>query len=461
LCLRLEAYLLRYLQCEKNPNERPTGWVQAVVARFATACAEVLEPRENEMGIFDFIKGQLIEVIEWQDRTRDTLVYRFPVRDNEIKMGAQLIVREGQAAVFVNEGELADVFEPGRHTLSTQNMPVLTKLKSWKYGFNSPFKAEVYFVNTRVFTDLKWGTSNPIMMRDPEFGVVRLRAFGIYSMRVADPEKFLRDVVGTDGYFTTEEITGQLKRMIVSTFSDMVGRSDIPVLDLAGNYDKISSMLKEKVQTDFQDHGLALVKLFIENISLPPEVEKAIDKRTSMGVVGAGNYMQYQMAESLGKGQGGGMAGTAAELAAGLAMGQQMTQAFSQPSAPATDFRKPPAAPRPSGASPDAEQRFFVLARTALKNTQGKLSPAISSMLENNRKRANISEERAAELIDKARAELGLSTAAMEEYKEIMAVFLADGHLSDDERAILIERQVELGLTDEQVAQIERELKGG
>ncbi len=411
------------------------------------------------MGLFDFIKGQLIEVIEWQDPTRDTLVYRFPVRDNEIKMGAQLIVREGQAAVFVNEGELADVFEPGRHALTTQNMPVLTKLKSWKYGFNSPFKAEIYFVSTRMFTDLKWGTSNPIIMRDAEFGVVRLRAFGIYSIRVTDPEKFLRDVVGTDGYFTTDEITGQLKRMIVSTFSDMVGGADIPVLDLAGNYDKISTMLMGKVQDDFHDHGLELVKLFVENISLPPEVEKAIDKRTSMGVVGAGNYMQYQMAESLGKGQGGGMAGTAAELAAGLSMGQQMMQSFSHPGQP-PDLRKPPAQPK-TAADPAAENRFLILARTALKNTSGNLTPPIQAMLESNRKRSHISEERAAELIDKARSELGMSTAAMEEYKEIMSVFLSDGHLSDDERAILIERQVELGLTDEQVAQIERELKGG
>ncbi|NLY18771.1 MAG: hypothetical protein GX045_07430, partial [Clostridiaceae bacterium] len=168
------------------------------------------------MGVFDFIKNQLIEVIEWTDDTAGTMVYRFPVAGKEIKMGAQLTVRESQVAVFVNEGQIADVFQPGRYTLTTQNMPILTKLKSWKYGFNSPFKAEVYFVNTRQFTDQKWGTSNPVMMRDAEFGMLRLRAYGIYSFRVTDPVVFLKEVFGTGSMFDTNSITGQLRRSIVS-----------------------------------------------------------------------------------------------------------------------------------------------------------------------------------------------------------------------------------------------------
>lgn len=417
------------------------------------------------MGLFDMLKSQLIEVIEWLDSSNDTLVYRFPVQGNEIKMGAQLTVREGQAAIFVNEGVIADVFEPGRHTLNTQNMPVLTKLKSWKYGFNSPFKAEVYFVSARVFNDQKWGTANPVMMRDPEFGMVRVRAFGIFSFRIKNAEKFLKDVVGTDGYFTTDEITGQLKRQIVSGFASELGGSRIPVLDLAASYDALGGKLRTRLGQDFADHGLELVKLVIENISLPPEVEKAIDQRSSMGAVGVGNFAQFQMANSMGRGgSGGGVAGSAAEMAMGLAMGQQMMQAFSQPSgftpaAPVAAPQAAPAAAKPASSSAD-EDRFFVLARTALKNTKGQLNDAMIGMLENNRKRNNLSEERAKALIDKARAELGFGSNALDEYKELVMVFLADGFISDEERAILCERQVELNITDEQAAQAEAELSG-
>ena len=407
------------------------------------------------MGLFDFVKSQFIEVIEWQDSSRDTLVYRFPVQGNEIKMGAQLTVREGQVAVFINEGVIADVFEPGRHILSTRNMPVMTKLKSWRHGFNSPFKAEVYFISTRVFTDLKWGTPNPIIMRDAEFGMVRVRAFGVFTMRVKEPERFLKEVVGTDGRFETSEITGQLKKMIVSDFSDLLGKSQIPVLDLAGNYASIGDRLQERVQDDFNDHGLELVKLHIENISLPPEVEQMIDKRTSMGIVGSANYMQHEMATNLGQG-GGGLAATGAELAAGLSMGGVMAQAIQQP----MQAPQSPAGSSSPKADPEAEQRFFVLARTALKNTGGELSPAMEKMLESNRKRAHLSEEKARTLIDKARAELGLRTQAMDEYREILQVFLADNHLDEEEKAILVERQIELGLSDEQVEALKKEVMG-
>ena len=189
------------------------------------------------MGLFNFIKSQFIDVIEWSDTTTDTMVYCFPVQNKEIKMGAQLTVRESQAAIFVNEGQVADVFGPGRYELSTQNMPVLTKLKSWKYGFDSPFKADVYFVNTKQFTDQKWGTSNPIMMRDREFGIIRLRAFGIFSFRVSEPVVFLKEIFGTNQVFDTDSITGQLKRSLISGISDLLGETNIAAIDLARFYE--------------------------------------------------------------------------------------------------------------------------------------------------------------------------------------------------------------------------------
>jgi len=285
------------------------------------------------MGLVNRLLSQFIEVIEWMDPTTDTIVYRFPVDRQEIKMGAQLIVREGQAGVFVNEGQLADVFPPGHYTLTTRNMPILTMLKSWKYEFNSPFKAEVYFVSTRQFTDLKWGTSNPIMMRDSEFGMVRLRAFGAYSMRVADPGIFMKEIVGTKGSFDTDSITGQLRDFVVNRFTDALGALKIPALDLASNYISISQSLQARLSPDFQQYGLGLTSFLIQNISLPPEVEAAMDKRTSMGIVGDLNkYTQYQTAEAIqaaaaNPGGGGGMT-SGLTLGAGLALGQQVAQSL-------------------------------------------------------------------------------------------------------------------------------------
>src|SRR5437764_10028272 len=236
------------------------------------------------MGIFDAMKAQFIEVIEWLDDSGNTMMYRFPVRQQEIKNGAQLIVRESQSAVFVYEGQIADVFPPGRYTITGGNTPVLTKLVPWKYGFYSPFKAEVYFANTKQFTDLKWGTMNPIMMRDADFGMVRLRAFGIYSIRVADPRAFIKEVAGTNGHFETEDIEGQLKRTLVSSFTDALGESKIPALDLASNYEELGQIARARISNEFMTFGIEMTKFFVENISLPPEVEAAMDKRTSMGV---------------------------------------------------------------------------------------------------------------------------------------------------------------------------------
>ena len=286
------------------------------------------------MGVFNFIKNQFIEVIEWTDNTTDTMVYRFPVQNKEIKMGAQLTVRESQAAIFVNEGQIADVFGPGRYELTTQNMPVLTKLKSWEYGFNSPFKAEVYFVNTKQFTDLKWGTANPVMMRDAEFGMLRLRAFGIFSFRVTDPVKFLKELFGTNSIFDTESILGQLKRSIVSGISDLLGETNIPALDLAMNYDELSEEAMAKLQPRFEAFGFSITSFYFENISLPEEVEKVLDKRTSMGVLGnMKQYAQYQAAEAIrdaANNPGGGLAGAGVGIGAGAALGNIMGDIFKQ-----------------------------------------------------------------------------------------------------------------------------------
>lgn len=282
-------------------------------------------------GIWDRITSQFIEIIEWLDDSHDVLVWRFPVRAQEIKNGAKLIVREGQTAVFVNEGKLADVFEPGTYTLTTQNLPILATLKGWKYGFNSPFKAEVYFVATTQFNDLKWGTQNPIMMRDAEFGAIRLRAFGIFSIKVSDPAKFLRQTAGTDAKFEVEEIVGQLKRNLISRFTTALGNAKIPALDLAGNYDEIAKKVMPPIKADFEEHGLDLTKFFIENISLPPAVEKVLDTRSEMGIIGNMNqFAAYQAAKSIPDAARtpNSMAGAGMGLAAGMAMGNQMMNQF-------------------------------------------------------------------------------------------------------------------------------------
>jgi membrane protease subunit (stomatin/prohibitin family) len=285
------------------------------------------------MGILDRLSpsSQFIEVIEWLDNSSNTLVYRFPVKDQEIKNGAQLIVRETQAAVFVHEGQIADQFPPGRYTIDGGNTPILSKLGAWKHGFNSPFKSEVYFVNTKQFTDLKWGTPNPVMMRDTDFGMVRLRAFGIYSMRVSEPQEFIKEIAGTNAHFVTEDIEGQLKRTLVSGFSDALAESKIAALDLASNYDELSKLTREKLNEEFKGFGLQLTKFLVENISLPQEVEAAMDKRTSMGVIGdVGRYTQFQAADAMrdaAQNPSGG-AGTGAGLGAGFAVGNAMASAM-------------------------------------------------------------------------------------------------------------------------------------
>lgn len=286
------------------------------------------------MGLFDFVKSQFIEVIEATDISQDMIVYRFPVENKEIKMGAQLTVREAQCAVFVNEGVIADIYGPGRFMLTTENMPILTKLKSWKYGFNSPFKAEVYFISTRLFTDQKWGTSKPVLMRDAEFGMIRLSAYGVFAFRVTKPEVFLRQVFGSLPSFSTEDITDYLRRMTVSSLSDLIGELKIPAIELVSRYDEIGAAGRERVQKSFEAIGLELQNLVVENISLPEEVEKVIDKRTSMGVLGdMGKYTQYQAAEAIrdfAQNPGGGnIAGMGVGIGAGVQVGQVFAGAMS------------------------------------------------------------------------------------------------------------------------------------
>lgn len=284
------------------------------------------------MAIRDWISGQFIDIIEWTEPSQnEILAYRFQRHNNEIKNGAKLIVREGQAAVFVKEGQLADVKTPGMYTLDTNNMPILSTILGWKYGFESPFKCEVYFVSTRQWTDQKWGTSNPVMLRDPEFGPLRVRAFGTYAFKITDPGVFVKEIVSTDPMFEAFEISAQFRNVIVSRFVDTVGQAKIPVLDMLGNYEKMSELAKTRIAPELAKMGISLAQFFLENISVPPEVEAALDKRSQMGVLGnLDQYMKFQTAEAVrdaAQNPGGG-AGVGMGLGAGITFGQQMAGAM-------------------------------------------------------------------------------------------------------------------------------------
>ena len=287
--------------------------------------------------ITGFIKSQLLEIIQWQDDSRDTISWLFPDEDKEIKKGAQLIVRESQIAQFVYLGQFGDTFFPGKHSLITDNIPVLSRLKGWKYGFESPFKADVYFVNTRLFTGNKWGTANPIMMRDPDFGIVRVRAYGTYDFRVVDPKVFLKEVAGTDTNFRLDEFADTMRSRLVSMFSDALGAAKIPVVGLVGRYGELGDALLNVINPKIREkYGLELGTFLIENVSVPPEVEQAIDKRAAMSTLGNLNdYVKYQMGQSVAQpGGAGGGAGAPMEMAMGFAMAQQMMQGMQQGSAP-------------------------------------------------------------------------------------------------------------------------------
>jgi len=283
------------------------------------------------MALWDKLVNELVDIVEWLDDTNNTLAYRFERYQNEIKYGAKLVVREGQMAVFINEGQLADVFKPGTHTLTTQNMPILATLRGWKYGFNSPFKAEVYFVSTRKFTDLKWGTPGPAMMRDKDFGVVRATAFGIYAIRVSDPGVFVKDLVGTDNRFTTEEIHENLRGKIGLRIKEVMPEFGIPILDLEAKVSELGNRLRERLSPEFGGMGIELVEVQVQDIGLPEEVEKAMDKRGAMAAIGnLQAYTQYETASAIrdAANNPGGLAGAGAGIGVGMAMGSQMANSM-------------------------------------------------------------------------------------------------------------------------------------
>ena len=277
------------------------------------------------------LTAEFIDIVEWLDDTNNTLVYRFERYNNEIKYGAKLVVREGQMAVFINEGKLADIFAPGTHTLTTQNMPILATLKGWKYGFQSPFKAEVYFCSMRKFTNLKWGTPGPATMRDKEFGIVRVTAFGIYGIRIKDPGTFIKDIVGTDGRFTTEGIAENLRGKLGTRIKEVMPELGLSIIDLESKVTELGQKLNQRLGAEFEAFGLELVEVQVQDLGLPEEVEKAIDKRGAMAAIGnLQAYTQYETASAIrdAANNPGGVAGAGVGLGAGLAMGAQMVNSM-------------------------------------------------------------------------------------------------------------------------------------
>ncbi|HWB61923.1 MAG TPA: SPFH domain-containing protein [Chitinophagales bacterium] len=281
------------------------------------------------MGLFDAIKHQLIDIIEWTDNTSDTLVWKFPRFQNEIKMGAKLIVRESQQAVFMNEGKIADVFQPGTYTLETQNMPVLTTLMGWKYGFNSPFKVDVFFVSTRQFIDQKWGTKNPITLNDDRFGLIELRAFGSFAYRVTDGGKFIKEVAGTEGEYTTDEVNGQLKSLIVTKFTNAAGTGNLPIEKFAANLEELSSIGQEKLNADFDEYGLKITKFLVENVSMPDDLKKEIFEYSRLNKIDMQKFAQFKTAQSIETAaENQGFPGMGVGFGVGMGMGNMVTNAF-------------------------------------------------------------------------------------------------------------------------------------
>ncbi|MBF4693124.1 SPFH domain-containing protein [Fusibacter ferrireducens] len=288
------------------------------------------------MGLFNFLKGEFLEVVHWEDSSQDTMVYKFPMTDKQqIKEGAQLIVRPSQVAIFVYEGQIADVYEPGKYELHTATMPIFTSLSNWKFKFENHFKTDVYFVNMKQFTNQKWGTVNPIMMRDADFGILRLRGFGVYSFRVSDAVTFLKEVFGSNKFFTVDQINEHLKSLIVSSVSDVIAEAKIPAMDLATQYDEIGQLAMARITDRFEIYGLMISDFAVENLSLPESVEKAIDKRTEMGALGDLNqYMKFQTAEAIrdaAQNEGGGFASMGAGMGAGAGIGKVMADAMASP----------------------------------------------------------------------------------------------------------------------------------
>ncbi|PIM52795.1 hypothetical protein CS062_12975 [Roseateles chitinivorans] len=336
------------------------------------------------MGLMDFIKKQFIDIIQWTEDDNGVLAYRFPMQDFEIQYGASLTVRESQMAVFVNEGKVADVFGPGMYKLTTQTLPVLTYLKNWDKLFESPFKSDVYFFSTRQQVDQRWGTTQPVTIRDKDFGAVRLRAFGNYSYRVVDPKKFHTEISGTRERYTVTELDGQLRGLMLQHISDAVAQSGIPFLDLAANQVEFAKALQEATQPSFDALGLKLEMVTLQNVSLPEELQKILDQKIGMGMIGQnmGQFMQYQtaqaipkLAEGVGSGGGSGIAGDAMGLGAGLALGQTMAQQLQQGLAGANQGASPAAAPvQPQPVSQGADEVLLLLEKLGDLKAKGILT---------------------------------------------------------------------------------------
>ncbi|MBK7817310.1 MAG: SPFH domain-containing protein [Sphingobacteriaceae bacterium] len=278
------------------------------------------------MGLFDKLKNEFIDIIEWVDSSNNTIVWKFPRYQNEIKMGAKLTVRESQVAVFMNEGKIADVFQPGMYTLETQNMPIMSTLKGWKYGFNSPFKADVFFISTKQFIDQKWGTKNPITLSDPRFGFIEVRSFGSFAFRVNDGAKFIKEIAGTDTNFSTEEVTEQLRSLIVTKFTDAVGEGNIPIEKFAANMDDLSKLGQTKLNEDFLEYGLTITKFLVENVSMPEELKKEIFNYSRLNAIDMQKLAQFNTANAIGDAaKNEGIGGMGVGMGVGMGMGNMVT----------------------------------------------------------------------------------------------------------------------------------------
>jgi membrane protease subunit (stomatin/prohibitin family) len=306
--------------------------------------------KKEDMNFFKRLTNEFIDIIEFLDPTQNTIVHRFERFQNEIKNNAKLVVREGQMAVFINEGQLADVFRPGTYTLNTQNLPILATLKGWKYGFNSPFKAEVYFVNTKTFIDQRWGTKNPIILNDNRFGMIEVRAFGTYTFKIADAGQFIREIVGTTGTFTTEHITDQLRSVIVTRFTDSIGEANLPIENYAANLNELSTAIFSYMKDDFYVYGMDVTKFLIENVSMPEEVKKEIFELSRLNHIDLNKLTQMKAAKAMeaAANNPSGVAGAGVGMGAGFAMANQFGQAMAQnqAAAQAPQANTPPPIPQ-------------------------------------------------------------------------------------------------------------------
>ncbi|MFK7001469.1 SPFH domain-containing protein [Flavobacterium oreochromis] len=297
------------------------------------------------MGIFNFLKNEFIDIIDWVDESNELIIWKFPRHDNEIKMNAKLTVRESQQAVFLNEGTIADVYQPGMYTLSTQNMPILTSLKGWKYGFDSPFKADVYFINTRQFIDQKWGTKNAITIEDPRFGFIELRAFGTFAYKVIDGGKFLKEVEGTGTYYTTEEINGQLRSLMVSKFTASIGSGNLTIEKFAGNIEELSREVQLKLNQDFAEYGLEITKFLVENVSMPDKIKEEIFEYSRLNKIDMQKLTQFKAAQSIETAAANpNMSGMGVGMGVGMGMGNVISNAMLN-STPVQNTATPPPIP--------------------------------------------------------------------------------------------------------------------